>query len=332
MKILVTGGSGLLGKYLHMSEPPGLDVHYTWFSSKQPWCAHRLNIYMRQPGGRTRDQNQRQIDYVFGKVKPDAVVHMAGVGNVDFCQQNYQLAWDTNVEGTRHVMKAAADHGAQVLLTSTNAVFSGENPPYGEDDPREPVNAYGKIRKAAEDVVLREGGYVARLFLLYGWEPEGARGNWASGAVQKLQAGQKMRVVNDRWYMPTYAADAAQVVWALLGQGQGEGLKALPHRIYHVAGADRVTLYDFVKSVAEQWSLDPSLVEPCSFDDLPGLAPRPVDSCYRLERMGELDVLPCRGIEAGLGTMRLAGQWAQWEEVCRAEDGTPWHGMVKISV
>ncbi len=157
MKILVTGGSGLLGKYLHLHQPAEHDVEYTWYSTHQSWCAHRLNVYMRQ-GDRTTDRAQSQIDYVFGKVKPQAVIHMAGVGNVDFCQKNYQLAWDTNVEGTRHVMKAAADHGAQVLLTSTNAVFSGENPPYGEDDEREPINAYGKIRKAAEDVVLRHGG------------------------------------------------------------------------------------------------------------------------------------------------------------------------------
>ena len=283
MKILVTGGSGLLGKYLHESEPNGLDVQYTWFSTKQPWCAHRLDV-----------ADQSQVDYVFGKVKPDAVIHMASVGNVDFCQDNYQIARNTNTEGTRHVMRTAQYYGAPVLMTSTNAVFSGENPPYKEDDEREPINAYGKIRKAAEDVVLSFQGSVVRLFLLYGWEPEGARGNWASGAVLTLQAGQRMRVVNDRWYMPTYADDAARAVWALLGQGQG---------VYHVAGADCVTLHQFVVNVAETWKLDPSLVEPCPFDSLEGLAPRPVDSSYDLERSAELGLPPCRGVGWGLRAM-----------------------------
>ena len=308
MKILVTGGSGLLGRYLHLNEPAEHDVHYTWYSTHQPWCAHRLNVCVPK-GSRTSDREQRQIDYLFGKVRPEIVIHMAGIGNVDFCEKNYQLARDTNVEGTRHLMRVAADHGAQVLLTSTNAVFSGEDPPYGEDDERDPINAYGKIRKAAEDVVLRHGGYVARLFLLYGWEPEGARGNWASGAVEKLKAGQKMRVVDDRWYMPTYADNAARALWALLGQGLGGGLKALPHRVYHVAGEDRVTLYDFVKTVAEVWNLDPSLVEPCSFDDLEGLAPRPVDSSYRLERFEELvGIVAPRGIRGELEAMRQEGE------------------------
>lgn len=283
MKILVTGGSGLLGKYLHLLQPAGCDVEYAWYSTNQPWCAHRLDV-----------QDQAQVDYIFGKVRPEAVIHMAGIGNVDFCQDNYRVAWDTNTEGSRHVMRAAADHGAQVLLTSTNAVFSGTDPLYLEDDPREPVNAYGKIRKAAEDVVIKYGGSVVRLFLLYGWEPDGARGNWVTSALKKLQADHKMRVVNDRWYMPTYAQDAARALWALLDQGQG---------VYHVAGADRVTLYNFVKTVAETWKLDPSLVEPCSFDDLPGLAPRPVDSSYDTRNVEALGI-SCRGIQDGLEAMR----------------------------
>jgi len=291
MKILVTGGSGLLGKYLHANELAYTDVEYTWFSNKQPWCAHRLDV-----------RDLHQVKYVFGKVRPEAVLHMAGVGNVDFCERNYKVADATNAQGSRHVMEVAADYQAQVLMTSTNAVFEGTNPPYKEGDERAPVNAYGKIRKAAEFAVTREGGSVVRLFLLYGWEPEGARGNWASGAVRKLQAGQRMRVVNDRWYMPTYADDAARAVWALLGQGQRDNSRG----IYHVAGADRVTLHQFVVNVAETWKLDPSLVEPCSFDSLEGLAPRPVDSSYELERAQELGIA-CRGVEDG-----LEGMWQEW--------------------
>ena len=287
-RVLVTGGSSLLGHYLQTSEPDGIQAAHTWHKNYQPWCHHQLDV-----------TDQANIRYVFSKVKPQAVIHMASVGSVDEAQRNYRPCWLANVEGTRNVLKVAEDYEAQVLLTSTNAVFDGQNAPYDEDAEREPVNSYGKMRRAAEDAVMRYRykWHVARLFLLYGWEPTGARGNWASSAVRRLRAGGRLKMADDRWYMPSYAGDVARALWALLGQGQG---------VYHVAGDDRVTLHQFILTVAETWQLDQSLVEPVPFADLAQefkLAPRPVDTTYDLHK-ARLFGLECRGIVGGLEEMR----------------------------
>jgi len=288
-RVLVTGGSSLLGRYLQATQPDGVDAVYTWCNTIQPWCTHKLDVR----------KLKRDVRYVFGKVKPQAVIHMGSWGSVDDCQRDYQPAWVVNVEGTRNILKAAEDYEAQVLLTSTNAVFCGQHPPYDEESEREPINSYGKMRRVAEDAVkrYRYKWQIARLFLLYGWEPTGARDNWASKAVRRLQNGGRLRMADDVYYMPSYAGDVARALWALLGQGQG---------VYHVAGDDRVTLHQFVLSVAETWKLDPSLVEPVPFADLAKefkLAPRPADTTYDLHKAHYFG-LGCRGIEAGLAAMR----------------------------
>lgn len=286
MKVLVTGGSSLLGRYLHATFPPGVHAEYTWYSHMCHHTRHHLDI-----------TNPEQVAYVLGKVKPEAIIHMAAIGSVDWAQQNYRAVWSVNVDGTRNLLAVARDLGARVLLTSSNAVFSGEDPPYSEDSEREPVNAYGKIRKENERIVMKEQNFqIVRLFLLYGWEPSGARGNWVSSAYRKMCDGQTLRVVDDRWYMPTFAKDAAEAIWALLGQGQSG--------VYHVAGDDRVTLYDFVAAIADQWGFPQSLVEPCSFDGL-GIAPRPVDTTYDLSKIHGLGI-HCRGIQGG-----LQGMWQE---------------------
>jgi len=287
-RVLVTGGSCLLGKYLQVSIPPGVQAEFTWYKNYQPWCHHQMNI--------TEDKD---IRYVFNKVRPQAVIHMASLGSVDEVERNYRPSWVTNVEGTRNLLKVAEEYEAQVLLTSTNAVFDGDHAPYAEDADRVPVNRYGTMRKVAEDLVMkyRFKWQIARLFLLYGWEPVGARDNWASKAVRKLGAGQRLRMADDVYYQPSYAGDVARVLWDLLGQGQG---------VYHVAGDDRVTLHQFVLSVAETWQLDPSLVEPIPFADLARefkLAPRPADTAYDLYK-ARLFGLECRGVKAGLEAMR----------------------------
>ena len=286
-RVLVTGGSSLLGRYLQAIQPYGIEAAYTWYKNFQPWCHHQMDA-----------TDLANVRYVFSKVKPQAVIHMASVGSVDEADRNYRPCWLANVEGTRNVLKVAEDYEAQVLMTSTNAVFDGQDPPYAEDAGREPINRYGAMRKAAENMVMKYSRkwQVARLFLLYGWEPVGARGNWASAAVRRLQNGDRLKMANDRWYMPSYAGDVARALWALLGQGQG---------VYHVAGDDRVTLHQFVLTVAETWKLDPSLVEPVPFVDLAemyNLAPRPMDTTYDL-RKARLFGLGCRGIVAGLEAM-----------------------------
>lgn len=278
MKVLITGASGLLGKYMARTVPDGVEPAFTWHTVQQPWCRHQLNV-----------TNPDAVAYVAGKVKPDAIVHMAAVGDVDWCQRNYRDAWKVNVEGTRNVLSL----GVPTLMTSTNAVYSGDDPPYGESAPQEPVNAYGKIRREAERA-MKGRGWIARLFLLYGWQPPGARGNWATNALDKLLAGGALRVVDDVWYMPTYAEDAARAVWKML---------TLPEGAYNVAGEERVTLLDFVRRLAGTWGLDAGRIEPCSITEFPSIAPRPRDTAYDLAHSKSFG-LGCRGVGEGLEAMR----------------------------
>lgn len=275
MKVLVTGASGLLGKYLAQSIPEGIDAAFTWFSVYQPWCQYQMDA-----------TNPVSVDYVFGKAKPDAVIHMAGVGDVDRCDKDYAGTWRVNVSGTRNVLA----QGVPVLLTSTNAVYSGEQPPYGPYCDRLPANLYGKQWKIAEDDVMKYGGSIVRLFLLYGWEPSGARGNWASNSVRKLLRGERLRVVDDVFYQPTYAEDAAIQVWSLVGK-QGEH--------HNVSGPDTVSLYEFVRTLARVWDIDESLVEPCRIAEFPNIARRPVDCSYP-------KTFGVRGIKDGLRAMRAS--------------------------
>jgi dTDP-4-dehydrorhamnose reductase len=285
MKVLITGGSSLLGSYLHRSIPTGVDAHFTWWTTLQNWTLHQMNVC-----------DPSQVGYVFSRVKPDAVIHMAAEGSVDRCEREYTVAEQTNVHGTRNIVMAARDVGARVLLTSTNAVYGGERPPYAEDAQRKPVNVYGRLRLRAENFVMKEKDWqVVRLFLLYGWEPPGARGNWASTAFRKLEIGETMRVVGDIWYMPTWAMDAAQAVWKVL-------LDCPTEQAYNVAGADSVTLYDFILKAAQVWECNESLVERASIRDFETLAPRPRDTSYNLEKAQNFGLL-CRGIGEGLDAM-----------------------------
>jgi dTDP-4-dehydrorhamnose reductase len=59
-----------------------------------------------------------------------------------------------NVEGARHVAEAAERAGARLVHVSTDLVLDGRSPPYADDAPACPVNAYGRSKAAGERAVL----------------------------------------------------------------------------------------------------------------------------------------------------------------------------------
>lgn len=286
MRVLITGGSSLLGKYLLQSAPDEHEVTATWYTN-----------YVGQPMLQLDVCNPSQVEYIFGRVKPEVVIHCAGVGDVDYAQDHYQEVQDINVNGTANITKACRDAGALLIYPSTNAVFDGGSPPYKEDDPRRPINVYGAVRQRAEDKVMQGCHHwiIPRLFLLYGWPWSNGRTNWSIRARRFLEQGKTLRMVNDNYWQPTHAGDAARAIWRLIELG-AEG-------ICHVAGHERVSLYEFVKALALVWGHDAELVQAVPASEYASMAPRPVDSTYDLSKAHELGVC-CLGVMEGLDKMK----------------------------
>lgn len=290
MKILITGGSGLLGKSLIETAPPEHEISATWFTNYNDTDLpiYRLNI-----------TDKAQVFYVFSKAQPEIVIHCAASGSVDYAEGNYQIAHLTNVGGTENIMRAAKDCGAKVVHISSNAVFGGRGPPYWEESPRRPVNAYGSIKKQAEDIVrLGLHWVIIRPFLLYGWPYPGGRQNWATIIADKLSQGKSMKLVNDVVWQPTYALDCAAAIWQLIEHDK---------EIYNVASVTGFTLYDFGIRVAEAFGLDAGLLESVGSDYFKNMARRPENTTYILSKIRKLGI-ELNDVPDGLKLMYAAGK------------------------
>src|SRR6185503_306556 len=189
MRVLITGGSSLLGKHLLSSKPDNVTLDSTWYTNHIA-NMHHLDIC-----------NKSQVAYIFERTKPDVVIHCAAVGSVDYTENHYDETRQVNVLGTENVLKAANDAKALFVYISTNAVFSGNNPPYSEDDNRNPVNAYGRIKREAENVVkMYRNWLIVRPFMLYGYPYEKGRGNWLVTILDKLSNGEIVKLVDDTFW------------------------------------------------------------------------------------------------------------------------------------
>ncbi len=289
MKVLITGGSSLLGKYLIKTKLDAVQLQSTHFlNSINSVASYHLDI-----------MDKTLVHNIFNRVEPDIVIHCAAVGDVEQAETDYQMVHRTNVFGTENVIRAAMRFNAKVVHISSNAVFSGNNPPYSESSPCTPINSYGKIKRKAERLLIDWPGLdwlIIRPFMLYGWPYTGGRGNWGATIVNTLKEGKSLKLVNDRIWMPTYAEDCAKSIWRLIEAGGNR-------EIYHIASSERATLHTFGLKIAKVCGFDLGLIESVPSSHFPTIAPRPYETTYNLEKITELGI-ELAGIEDGIRRMK----------------------------
>jgi UDP-glucose 4-epimerase len=104
----------------------------------------------------------------------DVVCHLAAVSGVDDCEKNADLAYEVNVTGTNNVAWFCRKTGAAMAFPFSMAVLGDpESFPITADQPRDPLNWYGRTKAISERAIegFADGAFPAHLFLksnLYG--------------------------------------------------------------------------------------------------------------------------------------------------------------------
>jgi dTDP-4-dehydrorhamnose reductase len=262
MKILVTGGSGLLGAHLvSLAQKEGHMV-LSSYKSRPPTGGEPIQLDLAELPA---------IVLTIRKVAPDIIIHTASLADVDLCEQEPELARLVNGEATGKVAEAAAALQAYLIYVSTDYVFDGNDGMYEEDDVPNPVNSYGESKLLGEQFVRESGARycVARTSVLYGWGRE-HRPNFATWVLNKLRSRQVARVVNDQHVSPTLNLNLAEMILDV-SKKRLEGT-------LHLAGATRIDRYNFALRIADVFQLDPGSIEQVSSKDIGWIAKRPTDS------------------------------------------------------
>jgi hypothetical protein len=135
LRLAVTGLEGQIAGALRERAPPGVEV----LALGQP----QLDLLDR-----------RSVIETLRAVGCDAVVNAAAYTAVDRAEEKPELAMRVNGEGAGYVAEAAVAIGAPLLHISTDYVFDGRlGRPYREYDPINPINVYGRSKRAGEEMV-----------------------------------------------------------------------------------------------------------------------------------------------------------------------------------
>ena len=259
MKVFITGGSGLLGsKVAEIAFERGYDV-YSGYNSHKPEFGEPVKFDLANPDS---------IVKAIGKVKPDIIIHSAALTDVDKCEVEKELAYRINVEGTKVVAEMARKLGSFMVYISTDYVFDGERGMYKEDDETNPINHYGYTKLLGEGYC--QDFCIARTCVIYGAKPASGKVNFVLWLINKLENGESVRIITDQFITPTLNTNLAKMVL--------ECAERELRGIFHLAGATRVSRFEFAQKIAKEFGLDENLIMSAKMDDINWIAKRPKDS------------------------------------------------------
>ena len=257
MKILITGGNGMLGRTL-----------------QRELADHELTI-ADLPDWDITDGDQFLAKTL--AVAPALIIHCAAMTKVDDCEQKRDLAFRLNEEGTRNVAIAAKTCGARLIAISTDYVFSGEPPrepwAWSETDIPRPRTVYGASKFAGEQMVQflhPENSVILRIAWLYG---RGGPSFIHTMAKLGAQEGAPLKVVNDQRGNPTSTKTVADVIKFLIAHPEVSG-------IVHGTCENQCTWYELTVELFRQLGLKREVV-PCTTEEFPRPAPRPRNSALK---------------------------------------------------
>lgn len=256
MKILITGGKGMLGRTLQRE----LAGHEIIVADLPEWDITDDTGFVAK----------------VCEAKPELIVHCAAMTKVDDCETNRDLAFRLNEDGSRNVALAAKACGARLFAISTDYVFSGEPPwepwAWSETDIPRPRTVYGASKFAGEQMIqmLLPEAVIIRIAWLYG---TGGPSFVHTMAKLGAQEGAPLKVVNDQRGNPTSTKTVADVIKFLMTKSDVSG-------IVHGTCEDQCTWYDLTVELFRLLGLKREVV-PCTTEEFPRPAPRPHNSALK---------------------------------------------------
>lgn len=134
---------------------------------------------------------------------PDVIIHTAAKTNIPFCEENPEIAYAVNTEGTKHIVDAARAVGARLIYISTVSVFSLLHGNAREEDVPKPENVYNRTKFGGERIVSTyDKGVIVRLNLI-GVPPRGSRGrSFVEWLVDSFKSNKDISLYTDQRINP----------------------------------------------------------------------------------------------------------------------------------
>ncbi|MBM4158684.1 MAG: SDR family oxidoreductase [Ignavibacteria bacterium] len=260
MRIIITGGSGLMGQYLNIRLSEKNEI---------------LSLYNKNTGNcegyssRKVDINDyKKLKEIFGSFKPDAVIHTASVSRPELCDElPFDKVFDTNVNSTLKIAELCNYYETKLIFTSTDLVYDGYQKVLIKEDEGilNPVSLYAYTKLTGENIIkeISHNYIILRVSLLYGLSLNNAVNNFDI-MLKNFRNGKVSRLFFDQYRTPLSLIDVARLIEQIC-------ISEIKNEVLNFGGKQRVSRADLGEILCRAGGYDSSLIEKISMNDIPGI-------------------------------------------------------------
>jgi len=268
MRILVTGKNGQLGRSIAKEIKANAAINNEFIFVGR----NELNL-----------NSLSDIEYYFNSNdRFDFIINCAAYTAVDLSEEG-GLANQVNNTAVKKLAQIANSQKATLVHISTDYVFSGEdNRPYTEADYPNPINTYGKSKRAGEKAIqeiMVKNATIIRTSWLYSEYGN----NFVKTMIALGQQKKEINVVSDQRGSPTYATDLANVILKLIDIKIYESNEYVTE-IYHFSNKGEISWCDFAKEIFKIKNID-CQINPVLTNQYSSLARRPKNTVMSKEKI-----------------------------------------------
>ena len=245
-KILITGGSGLLGrnigKIINKNNVICSTLNKTKFSEE--------NIKLIKINFSKKNDIKNKIELI----QPDLIIHTLGNTNVENCEYNKSEAHKVNVKFVKNLSEVCKKKNLKIIYISSDHLFDGKNSFYSETSKVKPLNYYAKTKVLAERIVAKASkkNLIIRCnFFGHGFE---YRKSFSDKILTSLNNKRKIKLFHDVYFSPIEIKNLIKILEKLIEK------KVVG--TFNISSNESISKYQFGLLLCKSFGLDKNLIEP----------------------------------------------------------------------
>lgn len=278
-KVLITGGSGLLGQYLNLAAAEKFDI-YTVFRNNIGNCG-------KFPSSKIDILNENELQIIFKEVRPSIVIHTAAISNPQ--PRETQTAKDyfvMNVKATKNVAELCKKNNSKLVYISTDLVYAGYRGSYLKEDSKLiPATLYAETKLMGEQKVKEstDNYLILRTALLYGMGLNHSRCHFHN-MLDDLKNKKPVKLFTDQFRTPISLNDASRIIVELTEMN-------IKNEIINIGGIDRVSRYEMGEILCSLAGLNKNHLQKITMDEIPKF-PKVEDVSLNIEKLQAIGLKP----------------------------------------